>query len=121
MTLHTLLCRCSAAALLAFVVAAPVHAQLAWNVFNESTLTPAPSSTATNGVTVTVPAGQRVTLVATNFTPVDFTNVTSGEVYVTTTFKVSGGLSSIAGGTRAIGPRDRVPLHVLAQIGRAHV
>ena len=90
---------------LVFLLLLPLvgHAQLQWSVFNETTTTPAPASTATNGVSVTVPAGQRVTLVATNFTPVDFSAVTSGEVYVTTTFKVSGGLSGIAGGTRAVG------------------
>ena len=87
----------------ALAAAARLSAQLQWSVYNETTTTPAPASTVSNGVTVTVPAGQRVTLVATNFTPVDFTNVTSGEVYVTTTFKVSGGLSSIGGGTRAVG------------------
>ena len=97
------LTRFAVAAFAALAFVAPLSAQLAWSVFNETTTVAAPASTATNGVTVTVPAGGRVTLVATNFTPVDFTNVTSGEVYVTTTFKVSGGLSSIAGGTRAIG------------------
>ena len=50
-----------------------------------------------------MPAGQRVTLIATNFTPVDFTAVTSGNVVVTTSFKVSGGLSAISSGTRAVG------------------
>ncbi len=79
------------------------RAQLSWSVFNETTSTAAPAATSTNGVTLTVPAGQRVTLYATNFTPIDFTAATSGEVYVTTTFKASGGLSSISGGTRAVG------------------
>ena len=89
--------------LASLAMAARLSAQLQWNVFNETSTTPAPASSVGSGVTVTVPAGQRVTLVATNFTPVDFSAVTSGEVYVTTTFKVSGGLSSITGGTRAIG------------------
>ena len=87
----------------ALAAPARLSAQLQWNVFNETTTTPAAASNASSGVTVTVPAGQRVTLVATNFTPVDFSAATSGEVFVTTTFKVSGGLSGIAGGTRAIG------------------
>ncbi len=91
------------AAALVLLVPLAARAQLQWSVNNESTTVAAPASTSANGVTVTVPAGQRVTLVATNFTPIDFTNVTSGEVYVKTTFKVSGGLSSIAAGTRAIG------------------
>jgi pectin methylesterase-like acyl-CoA thioesterase len=81
----------------------PLSAQLSWSVFNETTSVAAPAATAANGVTVTVPAGQRVTLTATNFTPIDWTAVTTGEVYVTTTFKASGGLSSIASGTRAVG------------------
>jgi pectin methylesterase-like acyl-CoA thioesterase len=80
-----------------------LHAQLQWSVFNETATVAAPAATAASGVTVTVPAGQRVTLVATNFTPIDFTDVTSGNVVVTTSFKVSGGLSGIASGTRAIG------------------
>ncbi len=84
-------------------ILAPLHAQLQWSVFNETVTTPAPASTATSGVAVTVPAGQRVTLIATNFTPVDFTAVTSGNVVVTTSFKVSGGLSAISSGTRAVG------------------
>ncbi len=95
--------RFAVAAFAALAFAAPLSAQLSWSVFNETNVVAAPASTATNGVTVSVPAGGRVTLVATNFTPVDFSAVTSGEVYVTTTFKVSGGLSSISGGTRAIG------------------
>ena len=95
------LLRCAVLAALCLVTR--LSAQLAWSVSNETTSVPAPASSGTNGVVVTVPAGQRVTLYATNFTPVDFSAVTTGEVYVTTTFKASGGLSSIAGGTRAVG------------------
>ena len=67
---------------------------------DETKSTPAPASSATNGVIVTVPAGGRVTRYATNFATVDLSAATRGEVYVTTTFKISGGLSSISGGTR---------------------
>jgi pectin methylesterase-like acyl-CoA thioesterase len=78
------------------------QAQLAWNAFNETTSAPAVSN-ADGSVTVTVPAGARTTLYATNFVPVDFSAPTAAQVYVTANFKVSGGLSSISGGTRAIG------------------
>ena len=91
------------AAVAALATAARLSAQLQWSVFNETSSTAAPASTATSGVTLTVAAGQRATLVATNFVPVDFSSVSSGEVYVTVNFKASGGLGSIAGGTRAIG------------------
>lgn len=67
------------------------RAQLAWSIFDETATTAAPASSAANGVTVTVPAGQRVTLVATNFVPIDWTSATSGNVVVTINFKVSGG------------------------------
>ena len=80
----------------------PLSAQLAWSVFNETAVTPAPASTSTSGVTVTVPPGQRLTLIATNFVPVDWTTATSGTVVVTVNFKVSGGLSAIGAGTRAL-------------------
>ncbi len=79
-----------------------LSAQLAWTVFNETTSVAAPASTPTSGVVVTVPAGQRVTLVATNFVPVDL-SAAGTEIYATVNFKVSGGLSSIGSGTRAIG------------------
>ena len=78
------------------------RAQLTWSVFNETTTTAAPASTAASGVAVTVPAGQRVTLVANNLVPIDLTK-DGTEAYVTISFKVSGGLSSIGSGTRAIG------------------
>ncbi|MFO1449473.1 MAG: pectinesterase family protein [Opitutaceae bacterium] len=81
----------------------PASAQLQWSVFNETAVAAAPASTSTNGVTITVPAGQRVTLFASNFRPIEWTNTTVDEVYVVTTFRVSGGLSSLSGGTRAIG------------------
>ncbi|MBL9195291.1 MAG: immunoglobulin domain-containing protein [Opitutaceae bacterium] len=86
-----------------FLSAARVSAQLQWNVFNETAVSAAPASNGANGVTVTVPAGQRVTLFASNFRPIEWTNTTVDEVYVVTTFRVSGGLSGISGGTRAIG------------------
>lgn len=78
-----------------------LRAQLAWNVYNETTTTAAPASTSTSGVTITVPAGKTSTLVANNFVPIDLTS--GGELYVTINFKASGGLSSIASGTRAVG------------------
>ena len=78
------------------------QAQLVWSVYNETSTVAAPASTSTNGVVVTVPAGQRVTLVATNFVPVDLT-AAGTENYTTINFKVSGGLTTIASGTRAVG------------------
>jgi len=79
------------------------RAQLTWSVYNETSTTAAPASDANSGVSVTVPAGQRVTLVATNFVPVDFSGGSTAQVYATINFKASGGLSGIAGGTRAVG------------------
>lgn len=88
------------ACLVAFACAA--HAQLSWSVYDETSLKPVANQP--DGTTVvTVPAGQRATLVATNFVPVDFTANPTGQVYATINFKVSGGLSSISSGTRAIG------------------
>ena len=78
-----------------FLSGARVSAQLQWNVFNETAVSAAPASNGANGVTVTVPAGQRVTLFASNFRPIEWTNTTVDEVYVVTTFRVSGGLSGI--------------------------
>ncbi|MBI5770924.1 MAG: immunoglobulin domain-containing protein [Verrucomicrobia bacterium] len=78
------------------------HAQLQWSVFNETTTTAAPAATVSSGVAVPVAAGQRVTLVANNLVPIDLT-ANGTEAYVTISFKVSGGLSGIAAGTRAIG------------------
>ncbi len=92
----------SPAFLALFACAVPLHAQLTWSVFNETTTTPAPASTASNGVALSVPAGQRATLVANNLAPIDLTR-DGTEAYVTISFKVSGGLSGIAAGTRAIG------------------
>ena len=66
--------RSRAAALLALATAALIptaRAQLIWSVFNETTTVAAPASTATSGVAVPVPAGQRVTLVANNLVPID--------------------------------------------------
>lgn len=89
-----------AALLLGLPLAA--RAQLAWSAFDESTTTPVTSQP--DGTTVvTVPAGKRVTLIATNFVPVDFTANPTGQVYATISFKASGGLSTISSGTRAIG------------------
>ncbi len=78
------------------------RAQLQWSVFNETTTVAGPASTATSGTVVTVPAGQRVTLVASNFIPIDLTAAGSESISAIS-FKVSGGLSSIASGTRAVG------------------
>ncbi len=86
----------------ALAIFSPLHAQLQWSVFNETTTVAAPVSTATSGVAITVPAAQRVTLIANNLVPIDLTR-NGTEAYVTISFKVSGGLSGIAAGTRAIG------------------
>jgi pectin methylesterase-like acyl-CoA thioesterase len=88
--------------LLAVILPLVAHAQLEWTVFDESTSTPVPSS-ADGKVRLTVAAGQRATLVATNFVPIDFTAPAAATVAVTISFKASGGLSGISGGTRAIG------------------
>lgn len=90
------------AAALALLLPSGAQAQLNWAVFDETTTTTAPVSNAQSGVTITVPAGQRATLVATNFVPVDLSG-SGKEVYVTINFKASGGLSNLTGGTRAIG------------------
>jgi hypothetical protein len=90
------------AALAALCLATGARAQLTWSVYNETTTTAAPASTATSGVTVTVQAGQRVTLVANNFVPFDLSAAGSEQV-AAVSFKVSGGLSSIGAGTRAVG------------------
>lgn len=92
-------CRAGTALLLTTLA---LRAQLQWSVFNESATTAAPVATATSGVTVTVPAGQRVTLVANNFVPFDLSAAGSEQV-AAISFKVSGGLSTIAAGTRAVG------------------
>ncbi|WP_158277509.1 pectinesterase family protein [Opitutus sp. ER46] len=89
-----------AALMLASMLSA--SAQLSWSAFDETTTTTL-SSQPDGTTTVTVPAGKRVTLFATNFVPVDFTARPTGEVYATITFKASGGLSTIGSGTRAIG------------------
>jgi pectin methylesterase-like acyl-CoA thioesterase len=80
----------------------PARAQLQWSVFNETSTTAAPAATAASGVAVSVPAGQRVTLVANNLVPIDLSR-DGTEAYVTISFKVSGGLSNLSAGTRAIG------------------
>jgi pectin methylesterase-like acyl-CoA thioesterase len=92
---------CLGAAVAALCLLPTARAQLQWSVFNETTSTAAPASTAASGVTVTVPAGKTATLAANNFVPIDLTG--GGELYVTINFKASGGLSSISGGTRAVG------------------
>lgn len=85
----------------AVVLAVTARAQLAWSVFDESAITPVASSG--ERVTVTVPAGQRVTLVATNIVPIDLTAATAPSVAISLTFTVSGGLTPLASGTRAVG------------------
>ena len=77
-------------------------AQLQWSVFDE-TSSKTVVTAADGTVAITVPAGQHATLYATNFVPVDYTSVTTGDLYVTASFKSSGGLSGISGGTRSIG------------------
>lgn len=89
-------------AALALLSSLAARAQLAWSVFDETTTTAVANQP--DGTTiVTVPAGKRATLIATNFVPVDFTANPTGEVYATITFKASGGLGTIASGTRAVG------------------
>ncbi|WP_414660580.1 pectinesterase family protein [Horticoccus sp. 23ND18S-11] len=80
----------------------PLHAQLEWSVFDETASTRLAAGSE-GKATVVIPAGQRATLVATNFVPIDFTAPTAATAAVTITFKASGGLSGIGGGTRAIG------------------
>ncbi len=79
----------------------PVRAQLAWTVFDESTLSPVTS--AGDRVSISVPAGQRVTLVSTNIVPFDLTAPSAAPVTLALTFTASGGLSNLAAGQRAIG------------------
>lgn len=93
---------CLGAAVAALCLVTSTSAQLSWSVFNETATTAAPASTALSGVAVSVPAGQRATLVANNLVPIDLTQ-TGTEALVTISFKVSGGLSGISAGTRAIG------------------
>ncbi|HVU35560.1 MAG TPA: pectinesterase family protein [Opitutaceae bacterium] len=89
-------------AALLFALPFAARAQLAWSAFDETNTTSVANQP--DGTTVvTVPAGQRVTLVSTNFVPVDFTANPTGEVYATINFKVSGGLGTISSGTRAVG------------------
>lgn len=92
-------CQCALALALA---PCTTHAQLAWSVFDETTTTPV-SNNPDGTTSVTVPAGKRATLIATNFQPVDFSAAAPAEVYVTINFKASAGLSTIGSGTRAIG------------------
>jgi pectin methylesterase-like acyl-CoA thioesterase len=91
-----------AAILATLAFAGRLSAQLQWSVFNETTSVAAPASTAASGVAVTVPAGQRVTLVANNYVPFDLSAAGSEQV-AAISFKVSGGLSGISSGTLAIG------------------
>ena len=91
------------AAVLVLLLPLGARAQLTWSVFNETSTVAAPASDANSGVKVTVPAGQRVTLVANNFVPVDFSGGSTAQVYATINFKLSGGLSGIGSGTRAVG------------------
>ncbi|MSU50152.1 MAG: hypothetical protein EXS37_13890 [Opitutus sp.] len=90
-------------AMIAFaaVCGMPAHAQLAWSVFDETSVTSVAS--AGDRVTITVPAGQRATLISTNIVPIDLTATTAQPVTVSLTFTASGGLSALGAGTRAIG------------------
>ncbi|MBI5690073.1 MAG: immunoglobulin domain-containing protein [Verrucomicrobia bacterium] len=90
------------AVLLLVAAAGPSLAQqFAWSVFDEATLASVPVTA--GRVTVTVPAGQRVTLITTNFVPLDLTASTAAPLAVTVTFTASGGLSNLASGQRAVG------------------
>lgn len=83
------------------LVALGARAQLAWSVYNETTLTPVTS--VGERVTLTVAAGQRATLVTTNLVPIDLSSTTATPVEISLTFSVSGGLNALAAGTRALG------------------
>jgi hypothetical protein len=89
------------AALLALALAAPTRAQLQWSLYDETTVTSVTSTA--DRVSVTVAPGQRVTLFATNFVPLDLAAATAAPAAVSVTFTASGGLSTLASGTRAIG------------------
>ncbi len=93
---------CPFALLLALASGAPMHAQLSWSVFDETTLTPV-AGQASDRVSVTVPPGQRVTLISTGFVPFNLTAAVAPAVTVSLNFTVSGGLATLAAGTRAIG------------------
>lgn len=93
---------CFGGAVAALCLVTSLHAQLTWSVYNETTTVAGPASTATNGTVITVPAGQRVTLIANNFVPIDLTAAGS-ESITAVNFKVSGGLTTIGSGTRAVG------------------
>src|SRR5882672_2002135 len=93
---------CLGAAVAALCLVPALHAQLTWSVFNETTTVAGPASTATSGTVITVAAGQRVTLVANNFVPIDLT-AAGTESITAVNFKVSGGLTTIGSGTRAVG------------------
>ena len=85
--------------ILSALLPAAGRAQLAWNLFDETASTVV--ANAGDRITVTVPAGQRATLYAGNFVPLDLSAPAS--IVVTLNFTVSGGLSNLAAGTRAIG------------------
>ena len=71
------------------LVALGARAQLAWSVYDETTLTPVTS--VGERVTLTVAAGQRATLVTTNLVPIDLSATTATPVEISLTFSVSGG------------------------------
>jgi pectin methylesterase-like acyl-CoA thioesterase len=87
--------------ILALGLTTRLSAQLSWSVSDETTITPVNNTT--DSFSVTIPAGKRATLIATNFVPIDWSSGAKDEVYVTLNFKASGGLSSIGAGTRAVG------------------
>ncbi len=62
---------CLGAAFAALCLLTSARAQLQWSVFNETTTTAAPASNASSGVAISVAAGQRATLVASNLVPID--------------------------------------------------
>ncbi len=96
--------RCAWPVLLALLLASslPARAQFAWSLFDETTLTPA-SGAATDRITVTVAPGQRITLVSTSLVPIDLAATTAPAAVISVNFTVSGGLSTLASGTRALG------------------
>ncbi len=88
-------------ALAVLAALSPARAQLQWSLYDETAVT-AVTSTG-DRVSVTVAPGQRVTLVATNFVPLDLTAPSAAPATLSVTFTASGGLSALAAGTRAVG------------------
>src|SRR3954471_12275305 len=87
------------ACVIALCFVSHLSAQLSWKAFDETASTMVSSSA--GKTSVTVPAGQRVTLYSTNFVPLNLS--VPGTSVVSLNVSASGGLSGISAGTRAIG------------------